>query len=412
VGESARWGDYRRDVHSWSSGPYELYTRNDHWLVEKRRLLDEYFPGRTAVVLQQFRADGLYPSIDAPVFAQRGGTVDPGFRLVMENPNGGGSLHYTLDGSDPRIYGTGGVNPLAFTYGGPIEIPASVAVRARILSGSTWSAMEEATFRVRGALDALRVTEIMYHPPATDSREGDEYEFIEIENAGSQTLDLTGVMLAGGVTFEFPLDFSLAPGRFAVVASDAAAFREKYPAAPGLAGEYRGRLSNSGDTFRIVGPEGDAVISVSYDDAPPWPHEPDGGGYSLVPKDPDAPGDPNLPQSWLTSVAAGGSPGSRDGEVIGGLQRPGDFNQDAAIDIGDAISLLGYLFGGGSASLPCGTDEGPGSGNRLLLDHNGDGQLDLGDAISLLGYLFQEGAPPALGADCTPIPGCPDRCAP
>jgi len=37
IAESARWGDYRRDEHSYSSGPYHLYTRNDFWLIEQRR---------------------------------------------------------------------------------------------------------------------------------------------------------------------------------------------------------------------------------------------------------------------------------------------------------------------------------------------------------------------------------------
>ena len=61
VAESARWGDYRRDVHQYKTGPYELYTRDDHWRPEIKRLLNEYFPKRTAVALQQFRDAGLYP---------------------------------------------------------------------------------------------------------------------------------------------------------------------------------------------------------------------------------------------------------------------------------------------------------------------------------------------------------------
>jgi hypothetical protein len=61
VAESARWGDYRRDVHQYKTGPYELYTRNDHWRPEIDRLLKEYFPKRTEIVLKQFREIGLYP---------------------------------------------------------------------------------------------------------------------------------------------------------------------------------------------------------------------------------------------------------------------------------------------------------------------------------------------------------------
>jgi hypothetical protein len=52
IAESARWGGYRRDPP---------YTRDREWLAEQRRLVHEYFPRRTEIVLGQFRAAGLYP---------------------------------------------------------------------------------------------------------------------------------------------------------------------------------------------------------------------------------------------------------------------------------------------------------------------------------------------------------------
>jgi hypothetical protein len=59
VAESARWGDYRRAIHQYKEGPYELYTRNQHWRPEVNRLLTEHFPRRTAVVLEHFGLRGL-----------------------------------------------------------------------------------------------------------------------------------------------------------------------------------------------------------------------------------------------------------------------------------------------------------------------------------------------------------------
>jgi hypothetical protein len=53
------------------------------------------------------------------------------------------------------------------------------------------------------------------------------------------------------------------------------------------------------------------------------------------------------------------------------------------------VSLLGYLFSGGS--LTC----------RDAGDANDDGLLDIADAISLLGYFFSGGAEPP-----PPHPGC------
>ena len=45
-----------------------------------------------------------------------------------------------------------------------------------------------------------------------------------------------------------------------------------------------------------------------------------------------------------------------------------------------------------------------------LLDVNGDLGVDLTDAISLLLYLFQGGTPPALGPDCRPMRPCEGIC--
>lgn len=60
VAESARWGDYRRDVHSYREGPYELYTVDDHWQPEVNRLRRQYFPTRTEIVQRQLQEAGLY----------------------------------------------------------------------------------------------------------------------------------------------------------------------------------------------------------------------------------------------------------------------------------------------------------------------------------------------------------------
>ena len=77
--------------------------------------------------------------------------------------------------------------------------------------------------------------------------------------------------------------------------------------------------------------------------------------------------------------------------------------------------LLGFLFLGNPAELPCGPagEPEPDGGDRLLLDWNGDGgNPDLTDGIGMLAYLFLGQAPHSLGSTCTTIPGCPDRCAP
>src|SRR6185503_12074868 len=54
LAESARWGYCRSDPP---------YTRDREWYAEQRRLLNEYFPRRTKVLLNQLRAAGLYPDV-------------------------------------------------------------------------------------------------------------------------------------------------------------------------------------------------------------------------------------------------------------------------------------------------------------------------------------------------------------
>jgi hypothetical protein len=58
IAESARWGYYRR-----GNAPF---TRDKEWAAEQQRLMKEYFPKRTAVVLEQFREAGLYPKTGVP----------------------------------------------------------------------------------------------------------------------------------------------------------------------------------------------------------------------------------------------------------------------------------------------------------------------------------------------------------
>ena len=81
IAESARWGDYRRDVHVRDTA--YLFTKNDHWLVEQSRLVNNYFPVRADTLIQQLKDANLYPLLDAPMFNinetyQHGGYVNAG----------------------------------------------------------------------------------------------------------------------------------------------------------------------------------------------------------------------------------------------------------------------------------------------------------------------------------------------
>jgi len=104
VGESARWGD--NQIERFAN---IRYMRDPHWLLERDWLLGTYFPNRTNIVLEQFRARGWYPNIEAPVFHvngsyQHSGNISADDLFSMTAPKG--RILYTLDGTDPRLSGT------------------------------------------------------------------------------------------------------------------------------------------------------------------------------------------------------------------------------------------------------------------------------------------------------------------
>jgi hypothetical protein len=98
IAESARWGDAKHP--SWA------HKKDDHWWPEINRLLYEisdpwgrktYLTPRVETVLQQFRNVDWYPDVAPPVFA----SMDE--YIFMDNPNGPGTIYYTLNGDDPRV---------------------------------------------------------------------------------------------------------------------------------------------------------------------------------------------------------------------------------------------------------------------------------------------------------------------
>ena len=303
VGESARWGDFRR--------PDQPYTRDVEWVAERNRLLNSYFPGRTATVINQFLADGLYPTTGAPRFNQHGGVIGSNFELQITNPNtGGGTVYYTLDGTDPRLPG-GGVAPGALVYGGPVGISQTTDVTARVLLNGVWSAANAARFTFD--LGAIRITEVMYNPapPAPGgTTTATDYEFIEVENTASRRVLLAGIQLREGIEFTFG-NFSLDPGQRAVVVRNPTAFRARYGDAPIVAGTYTNSLSDGGERIVLRGPLGQSIVDFTYDDD--WYAQTDGGGYSLVAVNPNA-SNTVLSQKpgWRPSNRLHGGPGAAD----------------------------------------------------------------------------------------------------
>ena len=304
VCESARWGDVGPGREN------NPHTRNVSFYDERDMVMGYKatagshssfkFSTRSSGLLAQFRTRGWYPSVEAPSFNQHGGRVAPGFNLIITAP--AGTIYYTTNGADPRLYGSGAISSHAQVYSGaPVSVGNSMSVKSRVLSGTNWSALNEATFTVAELASPLRITEINYNPVS-----GDAYEFIEISNVGDQPVELGGAYL-DGVTFVFAPDTTLNPGAVLVLVNNEnpAAFAARYPGVI-VAGHFSGSLANSGERLAVLDAAGRTLISVSYRDGAGWPTAADGGGSSLEMI--DVAGGNSDPANWLAS-SGNGSPG-------------------------------------------------------------------------------------------------------
>jgi hypothetical protein len=150
-------------------------------------------------------------------------------------------------------------------------------------------------------LDGLRVTELMYHAP-----DGNEFDYIELQNISDTSLDLTGVRFSDGINFVFPA-MTLEAGRYVVVAGNTASFNSTYGTGINVAGEYSGNLSNGGEkiVLSLPSPLDAAILRFEYGDI--WYPSADGDGSSLAINDPLAdPAGWSEPENWHAATPSPG----------------------------------------------------------------------------------------------------------
>ncbi len=295
VNESARWGGG---------------STRETWL-NAQSAVRSWFPQRAAILVNQLRNAGLYPALVAPGFSQLGGLVPPGYPLALTNSNPSGAIYFTLDGSDPRLWG-GALSSSAQPYSAPLALTNAVFLRARVRDGANWSALVEASFYVLQDFSGLRVTEIMYNPPPLGPFGSDDLEFLELKNTGTNTLDLSGLQFTDGIQFAFTNGTRLLPGTFFVLARSPGILAIRHPGVT-VHGAYSNKLDNGGEKLTLAHVLGTNVFSFSYNNAGPWPITPDGYGFSLVRA--NLAGNPDSPTNWRPSANLGGSPGADDPAV-------------------------------------------------------------------------------------------------
>lgn len=362
IGESARWGDYMRDLYPTTNipagpkaFPAYLHSRNlpdaytdpagavadnvqKTWLDVKTEKLANYCPQRSTNVVGQYAAEhheflgktveppvptaipqydspSWYPTtVKVPFFSQAGGAVPTGYSLAINNsPNSNaGDIYYTTNGTDPRAFG-GAVAAGALSGADSASVPITTVtkVRARVLSAGVWSPLRESTFYPPQQFENLIINEIHYNPVAPATPAGmasSDYEFVELYNKGTTPLRLDDVSFSRGFSYTFPANTTLGAGQYLVLASEPANYQARYGVAP--FGDFRGNLSNVGEAIEIKDAVGNVIDMVDYGIIAPWPTAPNGGGGSLALGSPSW--DNSAPTNWLVGPT-NGTPGMVNG---------------------------------------------------------------------------------------------------
>jgi hypothetical protein len=136
IAESARWGDAKTTTP----------LNKSHWQAEVNWLINSYFPGRTATVIAQLQADGLYAT--PPTFSLPAGAYPTNSPLTLAAIGGGsGVVYYTVDGaSDPRLP-SGAINPAALAYSSPLPLAGNPTIKARFRTfAGGWSTLVEVSY--------------------------------------------------------------------------------------------------------------------------------------------------------------------------------------------------------------------------------------------------------------------------
>ncbi len=263
IAQSARWGD------SISETPR---TKDDDWLPAINFMQNDIFPGRTEIVINQFKNKDWYPDFDPPEFNLENGIVSPGTTVTLNSSIG--KIYYTMDGNDPRlpesVSGEGLISTSAVEYNSELEINKTMDIKARTLHNGKWSALNEISLTIPQGFDNLKITEIHYHPLDLENTNDRELEFIELKNMGNSSISLDGLNFFRGIYYTFPSETEILPGEYVILASNPLEFEKRYGFIP--FDEFSGQLANDGETISLQNTNNDTLISINYNDKYPWPN--------------------------------------------------------------------------------------------------------------------------------------------
>lgn len=264
------------------------------------------------------------------------GTIIPagGFLVISEDEFnspalGTNAFRFSPSGGEVRLFSADSSGQFTGYYQGwdfgASEIGVSFGRYVNSIGGDQFVAQVRPSFgeaNVGPAISAVVITEVMYHPQ--DLPEGDNTidEFIEIYNAGTNTIPLfdpaaptNTYKITSGVDYLLPENITLAPGEFLLVVNfdpisdqyTLQRFKQLYGISDGIriVGPYKGKLNNGGESivlrkpilYESGVPDWVQVDKINYSDNPPWPGGADGFGLSLQRISPGLYG--NDPSSWI-----------------------------------------------------------------------------------------------------------------
>ncbi len=294
IAESARWGNYRRDVHQYNSSSTQLYTTDEHWESENIRVYSAYYTKRNAIFINQLKSAHLYPIVEAPTYNFVSGYIDKSDKLEIYHENEGGTLYYTINGEIPGEYEV----IIGEKYLSPINIEKRSLIRSRYLSaGGEWSPLNEIMLLPEQDFNSIMISEIMYNASSYP-------EFIELMNAGNDVISLDGVKFTEGIELNFNLEDKINPQSSIVVTEDSLVYFEKYEMQAQR--QFSKKLKNEGETILLSDYFNNTIDSVSYEPISPWPAPASNSNKSI-----ELIGsilDNSLATSWKLSEFSGGTP--------------------------------------------------------------------------------------------------------
>ncbi|MCX8489617.1 MAG: CotH kinase family protein, partial [Cyclobacteriaceae bacterium] len=167
----------------------------------------------------------------------------------------------------------------------------------------------------------LVISKIHYNPLALSGTTSNDQEFIELTNAGTTTINLSGIYFkALGISYQFPYNSTVSAGQKIYLASNVSVFTAKNGFPP--FGQFSRNLSNTSQKLELADAFGNTIDMVEYSDSSPWPTSPDGTGtfLELI----NLSFDHRLASNWKASsnilspqVTLGTSPYSQDFNSLG-----------------------------------------------------------------------------------------------